>query len=454
MTLFFNMNIRQTMKKHIFFLSALVAATGLMTSCSNDDDMFSDVSSPTSIDANSIVFSTNDGTPATRSAVTITSLNKFTVDAVTADKKNYFASVDFTFNGSKSVFESSTPYYWPTDGSLSFFAISDPGTKTVNADAVPSYTYTDWVAEKDLVASSAIAGHKMSPFYLGFYHATSQVRVTAEPADKSQALTYKLMSIKLTTPSTGTLAFSNVNGEKASWSIDNTKTKTYAYDSAMPISFTNSGKANPSNVYWNILPVKDGTMKFEIQYQVIQNGRVIADFTGENKKVCEVKSPKLDMGKKYSYNFLLPIDAESTVITFTTTVLGWQNGTDSSISVPKTPTMQNVRTLLAQQGDYVSGNEIIWNNLISSWPNPNWDMDAKQVFDGNNNPEQKIKDLISGYENCLAADAEGDMWPWSPRYYLQVIANAQFAANVIWETLPASAQTYEMHKFLGLDLEV
>ena len=126
------------MKKHIFFLSALVAATGLMTSCSNDDDMLSEVSSPTSMDANSIVFSTNDVTPSTRSAVTITNLSKFTVDAVTADKKNYFASVDFTFNGSKSVFESATPYYWPTDGSLSFFAISDPGTKSVNSDAVPT----------------------------------------------------------------------------------------------------------------------------------------------------------------------------------------------------------------------------------------------------------------------------------------------------------------------------
>lgn len=446
------------MKKHIFFLSALVAATGLMTSCSNDDDMLSEVSSPTSMDANSIVFSTNDVTPSTRSAVTITNLSKFTVDAVTADKKNYFASVDFTFNGSKSVFESATPYYWPTDGSLSFFAISDPGTKSVNSDAVPSYTYNDWAAEKDLVASSAIAGQKMSPFYLGFYHATSQIRVTAEPADKSQALTYKLMSIKLTTPSTGTLAFSNVNGEKASWTIDNTKTKTYAYDSALPISFTNQGKANPSNVYWNILPVKDGTMKFEIQYQVIQNGRVIADFTGENKKVCEVKSPKLDMGKKYNYNFLLPVDAQSTVITFTTTVLNWMNGSDSNITLPNTPTMQYVRNLLIQQGDYVYGSDILWDNLFNDgshvWPNRDWDMDAMNCFAGNNVPEKTIKNLINGYYNCLDAASHGDLWPWSPSDYMKIIDNALYAANVIWETLPASEQTYAMHKFLGLDLEV
>ena len=436
--------------KKILFLSAL--ALGFMTSCSNDDDMLTN-GAASSIDANSIVFSTGDKSVATRAGVTITSLNKFTVDAVTADKKSYFSSVDFTFNGAKSVFESATPYYWPTDGTLSFFAISDPGTKTVNADAVPSFTYNDWAAEKDLVATSAIAGQKMAPFHLGFYHATSQIRVTAEAADKSQALTYKLVSVRMTTPSTGTLAFSNVNGERATWSIVNNKTKTYSYDSALPISFTNTGKANPSTVYWNILPVKDGTITFEIEYQVIQNGRVIADFTGEDKKVCEVKNPNLEMGKKYNYNFKLPVDASSTIITFTTSVYSWQNGTDSSIDVPKTPTMQYVRTLLAEQGDYVSGNDINWHNLIFTWPNPNWDMDAMQCFDGDVVPEKKIKDLINGYHSCLAAAANGDMWPWSPSDYMANIENAMYAANVIWGKLPATEQTYAMHKFLGLDLE-
>ena len=436
--------------KKILFLSAL--ALGFMTSCSNDDDMLTN-GAASSIDANSIVFSTGDKSVATRAGVTITSLNKFTVDAVTADKKSYFSSVDFTFNGAKSVFESATPYYWPTDGTLSFFAISDPGTKTVNADAVPSCTYNDWAAEKDLVATSAIAGQKMAPFHLGFYHATSQIRVTAEAADKSQALTYKLVSVRMSTPATGTLAFSNVNGEKATWSIVNNKMKTYAYDSALPISFTNTGKANPSTVYWNILPVKDGTITFEIEYQVIQNGRVIADFTGEDKKVCEVKNPNLEMGKKYNYNFKLPVDASSTIITFTTSVYSWQNGTDSSIDVPKTPTMQYVRTLLAEQGDYVSGNDINWHNLIITWPNPNWDMDAMQCFDGDVVPEKKIKDLINGYHSCLAAAANGDMWPWSPSDYMANIENAMYAANVIWGKLPATEQTYAMHKFLGLDLE-
>lgn len=439
--------------KKILFLSAI--ALGLMTSCSSDDDMLTNASS--SIDANSIVFSTGGNSPTTRAGVTITSLSKFTVDAVTADKKNYFSSVDFTFNTAKSVFESSTPYYWPTDGTLSFFAISDPGTKSVSSESVPSYTYNDWAAEKDLVASSAIAGSKQAPFFLGFYHATSQIRVTAEAADKTQALTYKLSSVKLTTPATGTFAFSGQSGEKGSWSIVNNKTKQYSYNTALPISFVQTGKANPSNVYWNILPVKDGTMTFEIEYQVIQNSRVIADFTGDNKKVIEVKAPNLEMGKKYNYNFILPVDASSTVITFTTTVYGWTEGTNTSIDVPETPTMASLMAILAEQGDYVQSGEINWTNLFNDqmaiWPERNWDSDAQEVFRSNGIPEKKLKALVSSYYSCLEAEENGDMWPWSSTNYMQVITNAQYAANVIWDTLPASEQTYAMHKFLGLDVD-
>ena len=94
--------------KKILLLSAI--ALGVMTSCSNDDMLSG--TSDSSVDANSIVFSTGENASvATRSGVTITSLSKFTVDAVTPDKKNYFSSVDFTFNSAKSVFESATPYY-------------------------------------------------------------------------------------------------------------------------------------------------------------------------------------------------------------------------------------------------------------------------------------------------------------------------------------------------------
>lgn len=198
-------------------------------------------------------------------------------------------------------------------------------------------------------------------------------------------------------------------------------------------------------------------MTFEIEYQVFQNNKMIADFTGEYKRVCEVKSPNLEMGRKYNYNFILPVDASNSVITFTTTVYGWVNGSNSSVTLPNNPTMQSMKNLLAEQGDYIESGEIKWDKLftdnMASWPNPSWDMDAKEIFTRNNStPEKEIKKLMTQYQNCVEAAANGDSWPWSPSDYLAVINNVKYACNIIWNTLPESARTYEMRVFLGLDL--
>ena len=114
--------------KKILFLSAIAASMGVMTSCSQEDDYMPS----SSIDSNSIVFSTSsakaNAKAATRSAVTLNSINKFTVSAVNADKTPFFSSVLFDYNSVAGVFQSTPNYYWPLSGSLSYYAISDPGT--------------------------------------------------------------------------------------------------------------------------------------------------------------------------------------------------------------------------------------------------------------------------------------------------------------------------------------
>ena len=122
------------MKKNLF-LSALAAVTDLMTSCSNDDFE----SSVTEAD-NTISFSTVNGNVSSRAAKTITDLEHFTVSANTPDNSIFFADQLFSYNQSKGVFTSATAYYWPLVGSLSFYAINEPGTKALNAANVPSYT--------------------------------------------------------------------------------------------------------------------------------------------------------------------------------------------------------------------------------------------------------------------------------------------------------------------------
>lgn len=309
--------------KKILFLSAL--ALGLMTSCSEDEQL----SLPT-VGSNTIAFATQSANKAmTRSGATITSLSKFTVDAVNTDNTTFFANVQYVYDNTQGLFISSTPYYWPTTNTLSFYAISDPGTVSRDANKVPHYAYADWSGEKDLVAATVLAGEKTIPYPLTFQHLLSQISVSAEAKDKDEKLTYKVTSIEMSAPCYGTYSFADATGGLGTWEINNIYTKDYSFGNSLPCSFSQTGKYSSNNIYWNILPVTDGKLKFKVGYQVIQNDKVVADFTGVNKKICRVEEPNLVSGKRYVYNFLLTRDTED-VITFTTNMTDWAEGSSST----------------------------------------------------------------------------------------------------------------------------
>ena len=309
--------------KKIFFLSAI--ALGLMTSCSEDEQL-----SLPSVDNNTIAFATQSANkPMTRSGATITTLSKFTVDAVNTDNTTFFSNVQYVYDNTQGLFISSTPYYWPTTNTLSFYAISDPGTVSRDANKVPHYAYADWSGEKDLVAATVLAGEKTIPYPLTFQHLLSQISVSAEAKDKTEKLTYKVTSIELSAPCDGTYSFADATGGVGSWEINNIYTKDYSFGNSLPCSFSQTGKYASNNIYWNILPVTDGKLKFKVGYQVIQNDKVVADFTGVNRKICRVEEPNLVSGKRYVYNFLLTRDTED-VITFTTDMTDWAEGSSST----------------------------------------------------------------------------------------------------------------------------
>ena len=316
--------------KKILFLAAIAASMGVMTSCSQEDDYMPS----SSIDSNSIVFSTSsakaNAKAATRSAVTLNSINKFTVSAVNADKTPFFSSVLFDYNSVAGVFQSTPNYYWPLSGSLSFYAISDPGTVSTDAENVPHYEYQEWNGETDLVAATVLAGEKTIPYPLTFQHVLSQVSVSAEAKDKTEQFTYKLTSVEMETPCDGTYCFANATGGMGTWEIDNASSKEYSFADALPLTFNETGSVTSGSTYWNILPVTNGKIKFKVGYQVFQNGKMIADFSGVNAKTCEVENPNLDSGKRYVYNFQLTRDTND-AITFTTSLVDWDGSTITDI---------------------------------------------------------------------------------------------------------------------------
>ena len=325
--------------KKIIFLS--VMALGLMASCSEDELM----SNP-SQDSNAIAFATKTVNKAarkamTRSAVTINSIDKFTVSAVDENDTPFFSGVEFIYNPATEVFHSSTPYYWPLSGSLNFYAISNPGTVSLDAHNAPMYAYDDWNGETDLVAATVVAGEKTIPYPLIFQHVLSQVYVSAEAKDKTEQLTYKLTSVEMTSPCDGTYSFADATAEVGSWEIDNKSSKEYSFADALPLSFSETGSVKSSSTYWNILPVTDGKILFKVGYQVFQNGKMIAEFSGANVKTCEVISPNLVSGKRYVYNFLLTRGTED-AITFTTSIVDWDENANVTELEPLDPALTYV----------------------------------------------------------------------------------------------------------------
>ena len=316
--------------KKLFFISAIAVVTGLMTSCSNEDE----ITSSGSETGNSISFTANGARnlAMTRSGASITSLDEFFVSAVNADKSNYFDKEKFSFDNASAAYTSATPHYWPTTGSLSFFAVNELGTQTVNADGVPEYSYSDWAGENDLVAATVIAGEKQMPYPLTFRHLTSQIYISAEAQNKTEELTYKLIGVKMTTACDGKYSFDKATGGSGSWDVDGSSSKTYSYEDALPLSFAQSSDVAPKGVYWNILPNGDKGLSFNIEYQVLQNGKVIADFTGENSKHVAVKNTAIVSGKKYVFNFILPLGT-SDMITFTSNMSDWEDENQQSENI-------------------------------------------------------------------------------------------------------------------------
>ena len=332
--------------KKIFSMAALFAA-GLLgfTSCSNED--IAQGGEAAQMVADGIYFKVADGNSNSKvlsraAGVTTTSLSSIYVQATTSDNATYFGATPelFTYDG-VSVFASATNHYWPNTGTLNFYASNQQETLSAGTQANPSPIVDDYECDgiKDWVTATVKAGEKTIPYPLTFQHVLSQIKISAEAKDKTQNLTYKVVGVKLSAPDTGDYQFANASSGIGTWTVDNSSSADYTYAQNMNGTF-NPTAANvadqtwTSTDYFNILPVTSGTLTFDVQYQVIQNGQVIGDFTGANSKQVTVDAPNLLSGKIYTYNFVLAINT-SDVITFTVNTTAWGSGSTTDVQVPE-----------------------------------------------------------------------------------------------------------------------
>jgi len=348
--------------KKIFSMAALFAA-GLLgfTSCSNDDVAQGGAFSQDALAVSFAAVKTDGAvTPAkgpllSRAAgVTTTSLTNIYVQATNSENAVYFGDGTtqkpmelFTYDGS-SEFRSTTNHYWPNnaaDGAnntLNFYASNQQEALTAGTETNPSPIVDDYECDgiKDWVTATVKAGEKTIPYPLTFQHVLSQIKISAEAKDKTQDLVYKVVGVKLSAPDTGDYQFANATAGVGTWTIDNSSSADYTYEQNMngqfnPTAATEAEQTWASTDYFNILPVATGTLTFDVQYQVIQNGQVIGDFTGANSKQVTVDAPNLLSGKIYTYNFVLAINTND-VITFTVSTNSWTDGSTTDVQVPLT----------------------------------------------------------------------------------------------------------------------
>ena len=328
--------------KKLFLMAILATGTLAMSSCSNEDELASSGQVST-LDQNVVAFSTNGQKGLTRSGATVTSLTTFNVWSSTADGNDYIGTLGdggsgeaFTYDALSEVFKSDVNHYWPSVGTLNFFAsnvftqMDGYHSDQTPHDAVVEYTND---GSKDIVCATVRTGTKTIPYPLLFHHVLSQVKVTAEAKDKTQDLQYRVVGITMTTQDDGKYHYATSTAGIGTWELnDESSTRAYAFGANMPSVFEKDGRF-ASTDYWNVLPCVNDLV-FSIQYQVIQNGVVISDFTGANAKTVTVSSPGLLSEKKYTYNFKLGIDNDD-VITFTSTVSDWEDTDPVDLDVPE-----------------------------------------------------------------------------------------------------------------------
>lgn len=246
-------------------------------------------------------------------------------------------------------------YYWPKQGSLTFFAWTDntdnPTQTLAGCAKDKGITFTAYSAfdnqNKDLLVADIakdMDGKNNLTTHQGwkpgvptvFHHVLSNLAFTIKTdGDYSAGATYSLQSIKLKNISTkGDYA----QGSPAATAAENVWTG-HADVNDMPV-FTSTGqpvsdavvKLTPSTTDFSIvLPQKftDATPIIEIVYTITTNytGTAVVETVTETKPLKDIYTEGWVSGKKYTLNIKLSLNE----IYWDPSVTDWENGTVTDI---------------------------------------------------------------------------------------------------------------------------
>lgn len=303
--------------KHLIFPAAALAAAFTLASCSSDDDAMQGGTQSQAKQRAEIAFATASQTRA--GGAEITDLNTFTVFGTDATGATILDGVSYIWDNADLSYRSTPKYYWPVNGTLNFYAISTPGTRTITSGK-PTYAYSNWAGTNDLVAAVALNQSTQVKVPLTFKHILT--KVTTSVTDHSPSgCEVRVSRITMTAPNSGKYSFGLTSGAEGSWAVNASPTTPYAYD------YNNTTACSDG---WFVLPTNDVT--FKVEYKVYQLGAVLLDCTGSAGKTVSV-SLGTQLGKRVDINFVISDGSEPTEIKFTKTISDYATGTGSSHSI-------------------------------------------------------------------------------------------------------------------------
>lgn len=282
------------MKK--FYLLAICAVT-LLCSCNKETGG----ATPTVADSNeskAITFGLE--TPIVKSVAenTVATVKDsgFNVAGVTSDNTTLFNALA-SWVEEKEWFSTAQTYYYPTGKTMSFYA-AVPSAVTVSSGAA-SIEYTNNVETDLIVASKTGVSASSNKVNLVFDHILSQVDFTAIGSDTQ--VTYKVTSIKVSAPATGTYTFSD-----GKWTKGTAADVTYL-DTAADVS---TEDATPLGEAQTFLPVE---LTVTAEWECYSAGALVssykksADFTPTQGNKCTVNLT-LPNSAAQAINFVIDVN--------------------------------------------------------------------------------------------------------------------------------------------------
>lgn len=309
------------MKKSLL-ISAVVGAI-VLTGCSKSETIVTDFDQPNAISFENYM---HKSTRATEVVASDLVTNGFTVSAYhnavsPATAAWIFENLDVNYNSTNSNY--STEYYWPTTGTMDFYAVytSDQSVDITSESKSFSYTVADGtvdlVTAKKTGESCATHSSTKSNVALAFNHALSQIYFSAKTENENYYC--QITKIEVICNKTATFTFANEGDAFGTATTSNTY--DYVTDYSTDIDGTDAVVGTKAGNSLMLIPQNGATIKVYYKSFDAETDALLKDFsTAETCKSYTVTSA-WTAGTTIKYAMTLPAGANP--IEFTASVTAW-----------------------------------------------------------------------------------------------------------------------------------